>query len=86
MAIQTIYAEYAEHFQNTTGCDPMTFADWLAIDANDRPGVAKVIDTLDENTSRSQWCKAVSAFGFDRCTIDRIECKGGSPIYRITIS
>ena len=42
MTMQTIHAEYAEHFQNTTGCDPMTFEDWIAIDANDRPGVAKV--------------------------------------------
>ena len=86
MTMQTIHAEYAEHFQNTTGCDPMTFEDWIAIDANDRPGVAKVIDTLDENTSRSQWHKAVAAFGFERCKVERIDCNDASPIYRITIS
>jgi hypothetical protein len=39
MTIQAIYAEYAEYFRSTTGCDPLTFADWLAINEDDRPGM-----------------------------------------------
>lgn len=39
MNLQTVYAAYATYFFQTTGCEAISFADWLAIDAEDRPGM-----------------------------------------------
>lgn len=39
MTIEAIYAEYAAYIIETTGCSPLTFADWIAIEENDRPGM-----------------------------------------------
>jgi hypothetical protein len=33
MANEMLYAEYAAYFFATTGCQPMTFAEWLAAQA-----------------------------------------------------
>jgi len=39
MNLQTVYAAYATYFFQTTGCEAISFADWLAIDTEDRPGM-----------------------------------------------
>lgn len=39
MTLEAIYAEYAAYIIETTGCSPLTFADWIAIEENDRPGM-----------------------------------------------
>jgi len=38
-SLQAIYNAHAQYFFLTTGCDPMTFAEWVAIDEAERPGM-----------------------------------------------
>lgn len=47
--------------------------------------MSQVIETLDEQTSRSQFHKAVMQYGFDRVKVELVQVDGGCPIYRITI-
>jgi hypothetical protein len=39
MDLLELYNAYVNYFVLTTGCIPMSYADWVAIDANDRPGM-----------------------------------------------
>jgi hypothetical protein len=48
--------------------------------------MSQIIETLDEQVSRSQFHKAVIEFGYDRVKVERIEIQDCSPIFRITIS
>jgi hypothetical protein len=39
MTLENIYAEYAAYIIETTGCSPLTWEDWNAIEESDRPGM-----------------------------------------------
>lgn len=44
------------------------------------------IETLDEKQARSEWGKACSKYGFERCNIEVVRAENAAPIYRITIT
>lgn len=37
-ALRAAYAEYAEYFAQSTGCDSMSYDHWIALPQDQRPG------------------------------------------------